>query len=531
MLQVRKKTAVRSFAARIDEMSEAGVPLSWDRYETQLPLCGFTQNGLNCSACFQGPCRINPFGDLPDRGACGLSGAQVVLHNFFGHVRRGALDHLNVWLNELPDERSRDAATHATAALVDRLPGTVAAGLRKRGLLPRNLFLDVMTARNPFAVDPAAIDASLAGLLRLGVCSLLSSAAIVELCPTLSQDTSDEDPSTGVTVLIDGTLPRTFLNQLHAHAAGDGHVRVMGTAGNGFLHGRDRAFLSPGSPELAIASAEVDFVLQSDLDGYPALAGACEAIGVPRATILDGAWPLPATIVERAREHRRQAGAAPAGDAGLAVRTNPFPADAGAWIHEAVTAKSVRGVVLLVAGTNVRQTHFERTIKVATGLLRKDVILLVAGDAAAMIGPVAEELAKAAGPQVAEVFARHPHPWLSVGSVFETARALDVLSRLAGPHGFAGVPVAATFLEMPTAPFLAAALGWLALGVPTQLGSPLPLWGDAGLTRKLTDETGTSWGARLLASPTLPAPEEQVAQLLAQLEPARPLDPGPCEEL
>jgi carbon-monoxide dehydrogenase catalytic subunit len=31
--------------------------LVWDRYEAQLPQCGFGETGLCCRHCLQGPCR------------------------------------------------------------------------------------------------------------------------------------------------------------------------------------------------------------------------------------------------------------------------------------------------------------------------------------------------------------------------------------------------------------------------------------------------------------------------------------------
>ena len=40
----------------------AGVTTAWDRYEAQLPQCGFGETGLCCRHCLQGPCRIDPFG-------------------------------------------------------------------------------------------------------------------------------------------------------------------------------------------------------------------------------------------------------------------------------------------------------------------------------------------------------------------------------------------------------------------------------------------------------------------------------------
>jgi len=523
MLKVRKKTIIDSAEQNILRMSDAGIPLSWERYEEQLPLCGFTQNGLNCSSCLQGPCRINPFGDKPDHGICGANGSQIVLHNLLEKVRRGTLDHLNVWLDSMGEETRSEQVLNSQSIsnLASRLPESVAGHLRELGVLPRNLLLDVITARDPFFIDPGMIDDSLKSVLRLGLCSIFSSMA---LCLNNDQDARSRETLTSdrssvlVNVLVDGAVSRGFLQSLEKAVAQQKDIRIVGTAGNGFMQTRSAGFISPVSPELAVASGIVDFVLQSDLDGYPSLSGICDKMAIPCQTITrDGPWPDAADILTRARNHKKQRSEfSTESDEELAVLTDAWPANMGGVVREAVLGKTARGVVLLVGGTNVRQTHFERTAKIIRGLISKEVIVLVAAEAAGG-APLFEGLKDAAGPGIKKVMQGRSCPWFSVGSVYESARALDVLCPLAGPQGFTDAPVAATFLEIPSFAYLASAFGWLAMGITTQIGAPLPIWGDRDLTRWMTDEAEARWGARLLTSPKLASPEEQVHQILEQL--------------
>ena len=44
-----------------------GVETVWDRFEAQQPACGFCETGLSCRICAMGPCRIDPFGEGPQR--------------------------------------------------------------------------------------------------------------------------------------------------------------------------------------------------------------------------------------------------------------------------------------------------------------------------------------------------------------------------------------------------------------------------------------------------------------------------------
>ncbi len=58
------------------------VDLVWDRHERLRPLCGFGDLGLCCSVCTMGPCRIDPFGEGPQLGACGADAHLIVARNF-----------------------------------------------------------------------------------------------------------------------------------------------------------------------------------------------------------------------------------------------------------------------------------------------------------------------------------------------------------------------------------------------------------------------------------------------------------------
>ena len=62
--------AVQEMIAKAESMN---VDTVWDRYEAMQPQCGFGDTGLCCRNCLQGPCRIDPFGDGPDKAICGAS--------------------------------------------------------------------------------------------------------------------------------------------------------------------------------------------------------------------------------------------------------------------------------------------------------------------------------------------------------------------------------------------------------------------------------------------------------------------------
>lgn len=65
----------------------------WDRYEAQQPSCGYCEMGLSCRICIMGPCRIDPFGEGPQRGVCGADADIIVARNLGRMIAAGAASH------------------------------------------------------------------------------------------------------------------------------------------------------------------------------------------------------------------------------------------------------------------------------------------------------------------------------------------------------------------------------------------------------------------------------------------------------
>lgn len=65
----------------------------WDRYDQQLPQCGFGLLGVCCRLCWKGPCRVNPVGDGPDQGVCGADVHTIVARNLIRGIAAGTAAH------------------------------------------------------------------------------------------------------------------------------------------------------------------------------------------------------------------------------------------------------------------------------------------------------------------------------------------------------------------------------------------------------------------------------------------------------
>ena len=82
--------AVQEMIAKAESMNVVTV---WDRYEAMQPQCGFGDTGLCCRHCLQGPCRIDPFGDGPDKGICGASADVMVARGLDRAIAAGTAAH------------------------------------------------------------------------------------------------------------------------------------------------------------------------------------------------------------------------------------------------------------------------------------------------------------------------------------------------------------------------------------------------------------------------------------------------------
>src|SRR5512135_3549545 len=65
----------------------------WDRLAKQEPQCGYCAMGLSCRNCTMGPCRVDPFGEGPQKGVCGADADIIVARNLARMVAAGASAH------------------------------------------------------------------------------------------------------------------------------------------------------------------------------------------------------------------------------------------------------------------------------------------------------------------------------------------------------------------------------------------------------------------------------------------------------
>jgi carbon-monoxide dehydrogenase catalytic subunit len=89
----KKKSINADTLAMLEVARENGIETVWDRLEKQQPQCGYCNLGTSCRICAMGPCRVDPFGDGPQKGVCGADADIIVARNLARMIAAGASSH------------------------------------------------------------------------------------------------------------------------------------------------------------------------------------------------------------------------------------------------------------------------------------------------------------------------------------------------------------------------------------------------------------------------------------------------------
>ncbi len=89
----KKRSDDKATQEMLKHVNEAGVETAWDRFEQQEPQCGFGKLGICCRICSMGPCRVDPFEEVPQTGICGATADTIAARNLLRMIAAGAAAH------------------------------------------------------------------------------------------------------------------------------------------------------------------------------------------------------------------------------------------------------------------------------------------------------------------------------------------------------------------------------------------------------------------------------------------------------
>lgn len=91
--KVRKLSISNDAREMLVRAREEGIETVWDRLAAQEPQCGYCSMGVSCRNCSMGPCRVDPFGEGPQKGVCGADADIIVARNLGRTIAAGASAH------------------------------------------------------------------------------------------------------------------------------------------------------------------------------------------------------------------------------------------------------------------------------------------------------------------------------------------------------------------------------------------------------------------------------------------------------
>ncbi|MHB0869603.1 MAG: anaerobic carbon-monoxide dehydrogenase catalytic subunit [Chloroflexota bacterium] len=485
MMRIRKKTLDKATENAISQAAAAGIPLPFDRYEDQVPVCRFGQMGLDCKACTQGPCRVNPF-DTTNGTACGRDREGIVSASFLRLVADGAV-------------------ANATFAGVEaKVAGAVFGGISaaNEGTLGSAQLLQK-------AIDVA--DASFKAL------PAKANGAVKSVQVGIGALNPDK-----INILLLGSIPAAQAAKIARELGSNPKVNLVGAVGGEVA---DVAVAGNyNSQEALLVTTAVDAVVAGNACVAPGFMALAAKQGVP---VVGADKFNAASLLDRADTHFRQnAGRSIAARFAPIAATVGFSASTFASLSAAQWGKladsGIKGVAIVGGCNNAIETQDAAIVRQASEFLKNDVLVIASGCAAAGLAKAGfmdpakvtsfagkglqsflSALSQATGAQLPAA--------LEAGSCWEIAAALE-LARLFQKN--LTLPTAAAMPEVSRPAAWSSALALAAQGVPTYVGPVLPL--DGGLqTVQALNEMLKARGGSLVGPGQVGDPEAFVKSVMS----------------
>ncbi|WP_018086203.1 anaerobic carbon-monoxide dehydrogenase catalytic subunit [Desulfurispora thermophila] len=183
----------RAVQQMLDIARQQNVETVWDRLADQLPQCGFGELGLCCRHCTQGPCRISPFADGPQRGVCGATADTMVARGLVRAIAAGAAAHaghakhlahaLHKWARgTAPDYAVRDEAKLRAVAARQGIDGAELSTRELAEKVAHSAFSQFAEGDGPMAWARATLTAGrMQALEKLGALPAGIESSIAEM--------------------------------------------------------------------------------------------------------------------------------------------------------------------------------------------------------------------------------------------------------------------------------------------------------------------------------------------------------------
>jgi carbon-monoxide dehydrogenase catalytic subunit len=530
---IQRKTADRAVNHFLLKAADQEITVTWDRFEGQLPECGFCESGLSCRDCLQGPCISHPFRGQSKLGVCGKDKDVLAAQSLLRLVLKGTmsyLDQLNDFVNGVQsgavEPADKEQAEQTVQAILDLLhtgnsevvgdfPAALAEGWKKIGIIPQGIANDVFKASQRLeggfsdmeetllwsfkTALLAGMAARLQGKLKTAVFGATTASELEVNLGVLKND--------GPTLLIYGPVS-PVLKQKIAKAAEEKNVNVMGVCTDPLLPPyRFFPVTTYVSQEVPLMTGAVDLIVAGSQFVNPSLADVAKDWKVT-VVATDGLNQSPDPD-EFARQIVAQAGQAFEMRKNIA-RDIPMVKESAVMgfsaaevdinkIVQALESGKIKGIAILAGSNNVKYTQDEALVTIAKQFLANDILCISDGEASVslakyrLLDPAGQD--KDCGEGVKELLASLGENMPSVIDWCLTDFLLALAS--AGSKALSDYPISAYFPEANRTAEVTKAMWTVAMGVSTYFWPCLPVTGSAGTQQALSDFCRQKFGSKL----------------------------------
>jgi carbon-monoxide dehydrogenase catalytic subunit len=530
---IQRKTADRAVNHFLLKAADQEITVVWDRFEGQLPECGFCESGLSCRDCLQGPCISHPFRGQSKLGVCGKDKDVLAAQSLLRLVLKGTmsyLDQLNDFVNEIQagavESTDKDRTEQTLKAIMDLLhtgdsavANEFSAPLLKdwkaAAIMPQGIASDVFKASQRLEGGLSGMEETLLWSFKTALLGCMAARLQNRLKAAVFGRTTATELEVNLGVLNKDTPIVLFygpispvLKQKVAQAAQEKKVSVMGVCTDPLLPPyRFFPVTTYVSQEIPLMTGAVDLIVTGSQFVNPSLAEVAKdwkVTVVPTDGLNQNPDPnaLAQKIVEQAAqafEMRQNISkdipmvkeSAVMGYSAAEVDTNK--------IVQALEGGKIKGIAILAGSNNVKYTQDEVLVTIAKQFLAADILCISDGEASVslakyrLLDPARRD--KDCGAGVKELLASLGE---NVPSVIDWCMT-DFLLALdaAGSKALQDYPICAYFPEANRPAEVTKAMWTVAMGVSTYFWPCLPVTGSTKTQQALSDFCRQKFGSKL----------------------------------
>jgi carbon-monoxide dehydrogenase catalytic subunit len=536
---IQKKTNDRAVEPFLLKAAEKGISLVWDRYEGQLPECGFCESGLSCRDCLQGPCISHPFrGDESKAGVCGKDKDILGVHSLLRLAVKGTMAYLDHLIDFAKDIEAGEVSPANKAQadgiighiqgllntvspkVMEAFPKTLTDRWEAAGIYPEGIARDLFKASQKLEGGIAGVNDTLLWAFK---CSLLGCTAQLLQGQLRSSVFGNAAPkefelNLGIlqkevpTVLLYGHLSPVLKHKIAELAEKKG-VSIMGVCTDPLLSPYVFApVTSYTSQEIPLMTGAVDLIVTGDQYVNPSLQEVAREWNVTIMPVEglkreQGLGGFAEQIIDQAKKaFDIRSGIAKDIPDEKESASMGFSADTVDMkkIVDAINGNKIKGIAIFAGSNNVKFTQDHEMVTMAQEFLKNDVLCISEGEASvslAKYGFLNPERKMGCGKDLSELLSSlgdNTPAILDFGSS-ENSGVTEFLLGLAsvGKRELKDYPIVAVFPEANRSMDVTKAMWTVAMGVSTFFWPFLPVTGSPKTMEALTDFCKQTFGSKL----------------------------------